>query len=449
MDKHKSITKDTLIKCQPQYNNNSNYRVHMRFTVYTYNFLLNDNKYVTRQFIVLKDSAGILQFTDFHKYIGSASNTVQKYTSDGNSRFHFVVQLLNYAFFRIGIRKLDDITGTIISDFLNAYGMCQLPWDTEYTKRTEDTVKRCIRTVMDFMELYLEARKDYCLMKPNDLYKYVNRRNKHGRTIKVKVPKFKVIHNGSKRAIYRDIPNKAFWKLFNHIARHHKDILGLVMLSAFAGLRPSEACNVRLVDSPLGPGILFDMVNGEVQKVHIDLLTELNLRSDMVSVGKIKKERKQQVPDIFVEVFFEAYTLYMRYRAENRSEKEYGPFTINRNGKAITYENYRQKFHAIMSKEIIPMFLEDEDPEVVLFGRIMLEHRLSPHVFRHWYTVQLVLSGIENPGVLMYWRGDSSPESVLTYLQDKGELEKKYRKVNNEMFNYLMWAAAGGNHDRV
>ena len=78
----------------------------------------------------------------------------------------------------------------------------------------------------------------------------------------------------------------------------------------------------------------------------------------------------------------------------------------------------------------------------------MLEHRLSPHVFRHWYTVQLVLSGIENPGVLMYWRGDSSPESVLTYLQDKGELEKRYRKVNSEMFNYLMWAAAGGNHDR-
>ena len=206
---------------------------------------------------------------------------------------------------------------------------------------------------------------------------------------------------------------------------------------------------MRLVDSPLGPGILFDMVNGEVQKVHIDLLTELNLRSDMVSVGKIKKERKQQVPDIFVKVFYEAYTLYMQYRAGKRSEKEYGPFSVNQNGKAITYENYRQKFHAIMSKEIIPMFFEDEDPEVVLFGRILLEHRISPHVFRHWYTVQLVLSGIENPGALMYWRGDSSPESVLTYLQDKGELEKKYRKVNNEMFNYLMWAAAGGNHDRV
>lgn len=421
----------------------------MHFTVYTYNFLFDDSKYVTRQFIVLKHSDGILQFTDFHKYIGSPTSTVKKFTSDGNSRFYFVVQLLNYAFFHVGITKLDNITGTIISDFLNAYGMCKLPWDTEYTKRTESTVKRCIRTVLDFMELYLEDRKSNCLIKTSDLLKRVNRRDKHGRAIKVKIPKFKVIHNGSKRAIYRDIPNKAFWKLFNHIAAQHKDMLGLIMLSAFAGLRPSEACNVRLMDSPLGPGILFDMVNGEVQKIQIDLLTELNLRSDMVSVGKIKKERMQPVPDIFLEVFFEAYTLYMKYRAGKMFEKEYGPFTVNRNGKAITYENYRQKFHTIMSKEVIPLFLEDTDPDVVLFGRILLQHRLSPHVFRHWYTVQLVLSGIEEPGVLMHWRGDSSPESVLRYLQDKGELEKQYRKVNNEMFDYLMWAAAGGNHDRV
>lgn len=178
-------------------------RICIRFTVYTHNFLFDDNKYVTCQFIVLKHSDGILQFTDFHKYIGSPSNTIQRYTSDGNSRFYIVVQLLNYAFFHAGIQKLDDITGTIISDFLNAYGMCQLPWDTEYTKRTEDTVKRCIRTVMDFMELYLEDRKKYCSMKTEDLYKFVNRRNRHGRAIKVKVLKFKVIYTGSKRQIYR------------------------------------------------------------------------------------------------------------------------------------------------------------------------------------------------------------------------------------------------------
>ena len=51
----------------------------MHFTVYTYNFLFDDSKYVTRQFIVLKHSDGILQFTDFHKYIGSPTSTVKKW----------------------------------------------------------------------------------------------------------------------------------------------------------------------------------------------------------------------------------------------------------------------------------------------------------------------------------------------------------------------------------
>lgn len=41
----------------------------------------------------------------------------------------------------------------------------------------------------------------------------------------------------------------------------------------------------------------------------------------------------------------------------------------------------------------------------------------------------------------MYWRGDKSPESALTYLQNKSELEKQYKKINNEVFDYRYWQA--------
>lgn len=107
----------------------------------------------------------------------------------------------------------------------------------------------------------------------------------------------------------------------------------------------------------------------------------------------------------------------------------------------MTYDSYLKKFQDIIQNEIIPLFLNHNDPEIVLYGRILLEHKLSPHIFRHWYTVQLVLSGIEDPGILMHWRGDLSAESSLTYLHDKGELQKQYLKVNNEVHDYLMWAA--------
>ena len=52
---------------------------------------------------------------------------------------------------------------------------------------------------------------------------------------------------------------------------------------------------------------------------------------------------------------------------------------------------------------------------------------------------------MENVAELMHARGDSSPECSFFYLQNKGELEKQYKKVNDEMFNYLTWAAAKKN----
>ena len=415
------------------------------FAVYKHKFIIKNNKLVSRQFIVLKHEDGTLQFTDFHRYVKSPVLMVRKYTDDGNSRFSFTVQLLNYAFFYAEIEKLDDITVEIIDDFLNAYGMCELPWDDDNTKRTEGTVKRCVRTIMDFMELFIDERKKECHIKKDDLFKFVNKRDKHGKVSKVKVPAFDVIYTGNKKAIFRDIPNSAFQILFNHIATNHQELLGLIILSAFAGLRPSEACNVRRTDSPLGPGIIFDIVDGDILKIEIDLREELNIRSDLISVGNIKKERKQQVPDIFLNAFREAYNQYIEYLKGKKFEKDYGAFTVNKQGKAMTYFSYRKKFQEIIQSEIIPMYLASEKPELVLYGRILMENKLSPHIFRHWYTVQLVLSGISEPGVLMYWRGDSSPESSLTYLQNKGELEKQYRKVNNEVFDYLLWASKMNN----
>lgn len=89
------------------------------FTVYKHRFVIRDTQLITRQFVVLKRTDGTLQFTNFHRYIKSPVRRVKKYTNDGNSRFFFVIQFLNYAFFRAGIKRLDDMTVDVIRDFLN------------------------------------------------------------------------------------------------------------------------------------------------------------------------------------------------------------------------------------------------------------------------------------------------------------------------------------------
>lgn len=414
----------------------------MKFIIYNHKIVLSDGMLITRQFVALKHDNRTLQFTDFHKYIKPTKNRIRPITDDGNSRFYFVVQLLNYAFFERGISQLDDISVEIVSDFLNAYATNELPSDGGEKSRNADTVKRCVQYIMDFLTCYIYMRGSHCEIKTDDLYREIEKRDKNGRVITVKEPAFDVLYKSVyKKPILRDLPDKVFRLLLEHIAWYHKELLGVVILGAFAGLRPSEALNVRREDSLLGPGILFSIVDNELLKVQIDLRCEMNLRSDYVSVGKIKRERIQEVPDLFLPVFRDLYNAYMEYMEGKKYEAEYGPFSINKRGKALTYPNYYQKFQHIIKEEMIPVLLRNNDPEIKMYGRILMENNLSPHIFRHWYTVQLVLSGVNDPATLMFWRGDRSTESAITYLENKGELERLYKKVNNRTFDFLMSAS--------
>ncbi len=419
------------------------------FAVYKHEFTTADHQFITRQFIVLKKEDGTKQFTNFHRYVKNPNRKVKKVTESGNNRFYFVVKLLNYAFFYVGITSLDDLNVRIVESFLNEYGLCELPDDDDDTTRTENTVKQCVNTIMDFLEVYIVDRKGKAGMVEDDLYRYKNKRDARGKVTRVKVPRFDIHYTGKKHAIYRDIPNKAFNLLLEQIVLHHKDLLGLVTVQSFAGLRPGEACNVRRMDSPLGPGFEFKISNGRLTRVKIDLKEERNLRSDYVRVGKIKKERMQMVPPFFLDIFQKMYNIYIEYLNEQPYETDYGPFSVNKQGKAYAYASYRDKFQKIIQEEMIPLYLNSDDPELIIYGQILMEHRLSPHVFRHWYTVQLVLSGENSPNTLMMYRGDKSPGSAITYLNNKSELAKMYELVNNETFDYLKWAADKNIHDRT
>jgi len=419
------------------------------FSVYEHTLVFKESELLTRKFIVLKDDSGdICAFTDFHRYIRSAKKQyAHRVTDDGNSRHYYVAKLLNYVFFdKYHIRTLNDMTIKMVSDFLNDYGNALLPSDS--SERTKATVVSCVRTIIDFLDEFIEKNKGNCKIKQSDLYKTVTTRNKRGNIVKKKVPAFEVTYSGKVRSIFRDMPNKVFNLFLNHVIEKHPDMLMLVALSAFAGLRPAEACNIRRSDSALGPGIRFVMQNGEITDVILDLKKELNLRSDLKSVGSIKKERIQRVYPAFLDAFMECYRIYMDYIEGRKYEADYGALTVNKQGKAITYDSYYQKFRKVTT-EIIPILLADEDAEVVNYGHLLMENNISPHILRHWFSVKLTLYGEDVSG-LMYWRGDSSPESALTYLQNKGDLEKQYRYVNSELFDFIQWQAAaeyGGNDD--
>lgn len=416
----------------------------LHFAVYEHQLVLENKQVISRKFIVLRDGAS-LRFTNFHEYV-LPKRSVKSITSNGISRFDFVVPLLNFLFFEKGIHTLDEMTVDMVSEYLNLYGLKKLPWDKGTEGRAKATVENSVRVILDFLERFIDDRKGKCLLKKSDLYRDTVVRDKYGKTIKVKRPVFDVLYSGDGKRIFRDIPNAAFDLIFNTIFTYHKDLLMLVALQAFAGLRPSEACNVRRQDSALGPGMIFHYLNhgedgDDIVTVELDLRKELILRSDNKKVGGIKKERKAMVPPMFLKIFMSSYREYMKHIEGRKYEAEYGPLNINRDGKCMTYAAYYTSFKTIVAKEIVPELLNSNDPELVIYGHLVLENGISPHIFRHWYTVQLVLASVETVNELMSWRGDKSPESALTYLNDKGELMRKYKRVQGETFNYLSWLA--------
>ena len=410
------------------------------FSVYEHTLVIHENQLISRKFIVLKNSENqIVAWTDFHKYISAGKRKyARKISDDGNKRHYYVAKLLNYAFFdRYKIKSLRELNPDIVKNFLNEYGMGMLPDDVN--SRTETTVEVCIRTILDFIESLYSKNKDVYAFKLSEFYKVVEVRNKHGRIIKKNVPSFDIRYVPSVKQIFRDMPESVFTILMDLIIHKHKDILILVALSAFGGLRPSECCNVRRQDSKLGPGIMFSMIDGEIQEIKIDLRKELNLRSDLKNVGTIKKERVQKIYPAFQNAFYDCYKIYMQHIEGRKYESEYGALTVNKQGKAMTYNSYYRKFKVVIS-ELIPLLLNSNDSEAVNYAFLLQENNISPHIFRHWFSVKLTLFGEDVSG-LMFWRGDKSPESALTYLQNKSDLEKQYTKVNNEIFNYNMWCS--------
>ena len=412
------------------------------FAVYKHRLIIQSDRLITRQFIVIKDSNNIIiAFTNYHKYIHSSNKRGAKSISDnGNNRFHFITQFLNYIFIlhydHYKINSIGDITSEMIQAFFMDYGLETVD---NQGRRTKQTVDRCSISIIDFLINYIVKNKDTCRLKICDFAEEVSYTTKHGSVKSKYIPNFSIYYSNKPKTIFRDMPDSVFNIFMSYAAEHYKSIFFLMTLSAFAGLRPSEACNVRQEISPLGSGLIIKKVNGRIQRIDIDLTEEKNLRSDLIVVGTIKKERMQAVYSKFIDAFIYAYNLHKAYLATCKYEENYCPMSVDSRGHAITYDNYYTIFRK-MTSELIPVLLQSNDSEVVEYGHELLEHNIAPHIFRHWFSVKLTLYGEDVAG-LQYWRGDKSPESALTYLQNKGELNKQLHNLSNEVFDHLNFQA--------
>jgi integrase len=414
-------------------------RERYRYAVYERKLVHEGTMAYSRSFIVVKNQYGVIvHFTNFHRYMATYGDAVYRpLASDVREKLLYVCDMLNYMLIdRYDSTKathIFQVTYDMLSSFFRDYALEMLP---NGTYRSRQSIEKCVSAVTMFFRRLCKEYAGYTAVTMEQLFVEKTVYGGGRKPQKKLVPNFQVRGIPKTERIFRDMPTKVFALLLNQAFRHKPEIAFAVCAQAFAGLRPGEALNLRQECSPLGAGIVVTVVNNTTKSAEFDLTREFVLRSDGVVCGCIKKERRQKVYPPFLQAFMAAYERHKKYLSRKRFESAYCPMFVNAQGMAMTYAAYHYHFKQLVERHLRPLLLNHEDSECRLYGQLLYENSLGSHCLRHWFTVSLVLMG-EDVAQVQYWRGDSSPESALSYLQNKGELMREL-SVANESFAELL-----------
>ena len=419
------------------------------YAVYQHRLMAADGQVYTRPFIVIKNQLGVIvRFTNLHDYAGVyAGKMFAPLSADAKAKLYYVCRMLNYVLIErfpdFGADHVFEVNRDMLEQFFRDYAETPKV-NGEY--RSPASIEFCISAVTAFYRLLCKKFAAQMSLKESELVTDKFVRGRRGVMVAKAVPAFQVRVTRKAKPVFRELPSKAFEILLSQAFRYAPDIVFAMCLQAFAGLRAGEVCNVRQEQSPLGGSFVISRIGSDVRKVEIDLTKELPMRSDGAICGKIKKERIQCVYPAFLDAFAFAYRHHKQHLSARDFEPDYCPMFINKRGMAMTYANYANRFNNLVEKQFRPALLKSGDPDLRLYGQLLCENNLGLHSLRHWFSVQLVLRG-EGIAQVQYWRGDSSPESALTYLQNKGDLLKELKRTSADLIEILLTEGERGYKD--
>ena len=359
-----------------------------RYGLYGHKLTAPDGAPYTRSLIFLRNEYGdVVRFTRLHQFAGTFADKVYApITSDGKERLYHICSMLNYVlieqYAKFEIDHIFHIDYEAVMCFFQSYAY-ELSSDGKFRSRA--SIERCVENITAFFHRLKRYYGSEVLLDTSELYTEKIIFSKTGRRILKKSPIFQVKGIAQYREIFRDIPTKVFKILLNLAFRYTPDIAFAICLQAFAGLRAGEVCNVRQEGSPLGSGLIFTKMSTAVKKIEIDVTREIQLRSDRVSVGRIKKERKQCVYPPFIKAFCAAYEHHKKFLAERTFETDYAPMFVTSKGLAMTYKVYQERFYSLVDNHLRQELLHSGDSECVVYGQLLYENRLGLHSLRHWF----------------------------------------------------------------
>lgn len=412
----------------------------IRFAPYRYRFVTESGEQHEITLIAITYNDIVIRLTDYHKYVGPKKNSGHIY-KNREDEVRRVCNFLTYVLFekkhKYKANTVMEIKFEAVEDYLMEYARVKNRFD-QYVSKQSAEKERC--AVCMFMsnihkntpdiEGHYYARKVIA----EDKQKQVNISRKSKAVWEYEIEAVSMGENSYD--LIRDIPDEALKILLRNIKLYEPELYFAVILQLASGIREGEVVNVRRFDSKYFGGIKKKTEFGKLIFFEIDLEKEYQLRSDGISTGKIKKERKQKVYPPFLEIVQEAYETHLKLITKDMVEEE-GPMFVNdyknkKTGKrmALTVRSYTNRIKKVFYEHALPEMLKTTDIEVRTFAKLVNENSFGLHAFRHWFTVQLLLNEEDLTGIA-FWRGDSSLQSAHSYLMNKGEIMKRYVKANN------------------
>lgn len=405
-----------------------------RFAVYEHPMVNEAGELSRYRAIVLCDPNGYpLAFTGLelysHKYVGEGETFLIQVRR--KQELNLICNALNTIFEEYQISKIEDVTSKMIFKYFDDY--C----DSKLTKRS---CENRVRAVSYFFANLAEHYPSMKVKARDLLYTDYVKRNKDDKKFhKEYRPKYVVPGNHpTEKDIFRDLPLRVAQRLLDLAYIHDPMIAFPIVAGMSTGLRGSCVCNMRQEDSPVSdkPGIKISYASSAITGIQIDMTETYNLRADGTPVGGIKKKRDVDVFPKFIPEFYAAYQAQLKLLSKYNVDPRCKPMIVDRDGQAMTYSTYRYRLQKLVKKHLIPQLLSSDNPEDVVLGMTLQQYSLGTHVFRHVFTVRLVLAGLDVAQIMLY-RGDKSPQSALAYLAKKGDLIRRLEETHERVITEI------------
>lgn len=389
-------------------------------------------------FIALKDRKTnvTLQLTPYTKLIRYSDRDIDQRRAETIKDWGvFVCRFLNFVLIdNYSKFKIDDIKKVSIeigNKYLEEYAKGNVGKEEKSTQALQKEMKRLCRLYSYIKSIYKkDATKIHKLKwKYRDAKNRV-RYNNH----------FSLNDNDNERLkfdIFRNMPSEIFEVFFRLSEIHYPELTFAIALQAYAGLRPGEICNVRQSVDPKNPGVTYQKIGSKISAFNINLTKKHPMRDDGMDVGGIKKRRTQKVYTPYLTKIQELYKKHLSILNDYKFDNGYYPMFVNKNGEAITVKSYREKIERLANVHLKEFLAESDNAYFRRYAEILTQKKLSPHFLRHYFTVLLVMDGLE-PHEIATWRGDKSLDSSLAYCRDKDDLLRSIKELNGDIVEDIL-----------